>query len=107
MVNIKDLEVADSITQYLNVVRKQYNIEKVFLFGSYVSGKATKESDIDLAIISSSFTGNRFIDNVNLGKLTWKIDTRIEPVAFKPEDFNLNNLIASEIIKTGLEFPLN
>lgn len=107
MVDIKDLEIAGSITKYLKVVKQLYNIEKVFLFGSYVSGNATKESDIDLAIISSSFSGNRFIDNVNLGKLTWKIDTRIEPIAFRPEDFNSNNLIANEIIKTGLEIPLN
>lgn len=107
MVNIYDLEIASSITEYLTVLKKQYNLEKVFLFGSYVSGKATKESDIDLAIISSSFTGNKFIDNVNLGKLTWKIDTRIEPVGFRPEDFNGNNLIANEIINTGIEIPLN
>ncbi len=107
MVEGKNLEIPDSITEYLQAVKKQYNVEKVFLFGSYASGKATNESDIDLAIISSSFTGNKFIDNVNLGKLTWKIDTRIEPIAFRPEDFNLNNLIANEVIKTGLEIPLN
>ncbi len=107
MVNIQDLGIANSITEYLKVVREKYNIERVFLFGSYISGKATKESDIDLAIISSSFTGNRFIDNVNLGKLTWKIDTRIEPIGFRPEDFNINNLIANEILKSGFEIPLN
>lgn len=107
MVKIQDLEIASSIQEYIKAVKKEYNVEKVFLFGSYVSGKATKESDIDLAVVSSSFSGNRFKDNVNLGKLTWKIDTRIEAIAFRPEDFNMDNMLAYEVIKTGLEIPIN
>ena len=107
MADIQNLEISKSIKEYIKAVKEKYTIERVILFGSYISGKANDESDIDLAIISSSFTGNRFIDNVNLGKLTWKIDTRIEPIAFLPEDFNTNNLMANEIIRTGIEVPLN
>jgi predicted nucleotidyltransferase len=107
MVKIQNLEITSPIQEYIKAVKKEYNVEKVFLFGSYVSGKATKESDIDLAVISSSFSGNRFNDNVNVGKLTWEIDTRIEPITFRPEDFNLDSMIACEIIKTGLEIPIN
>ena len=107
MVNFQNSEIAKPIKEYIAAVKEKYRIEKVFLFGSYISGQADKESDIDLAVISPSFTGDRFIDNVNLYKLTWKIDTRIEPVGFRPEDFNSNNLLANEIINTGIEIPIN
>ena len=33
------------------------NISKIILFGSYAKGKATKESDIDILIISNDFKG--------------------------------------------------
>lgn len=107
MANSKNLKITESIQEYINAVKRKFNVEKVFLFGSYISELTNTESDIDLAIISSSFTGNRIIDNSILYKLTWKIDTRIEPIAFRPEDFNSNNLIADEIIKTGVEIPIN
>ncbi len=106
MVDFENLKISDSIKKYIRAAKEKYDIEKVFLFGSYASGKASDESDIDLALIFSSFTGNRFIDNVNLGKLSWKIDTRIEPLGFRPEDFNSESILAEEIINTGIEIPI-
>ena len=58
MVNIDDLEIYQSIKKYLFKVSKHFKIEHAYLFGSYANGKAHKESDIDLAIVSSSFSGN-------------------------------------------------
>lgn len=78
MVNVIDINIQKSIKKYLSVISKQYRIEKAFLYGSHASGKADEDSDIDLAIVSPSFTGNRFVDNVELGRLTWGIDTRID-----------------------------
>lgn len=60
------------------------------------------DSDIDIAIISSSLSGNRFKDNVFLGKLTWKIDTRIEPVGFTPQNFS-ESILGLDIKKSGIE----
>ncbi len=107
MAEIKNIEVANAIKAYINAVKQKFNIEKVYLFGSYLSGSADEESDIDLAIISFSFTGNIIVDNAALSILTWGIDTRIEPIAFKPEHFNSENMIADEIIKTGVEIPID
>jgi len=102
VVNIDDLEIYESIKNYLFKVNKYFKIEHAYLFGSYATGKAHKESDIDLAIVSSSFSGNSFTDNVELGKLTWGIDTRIEPIGFTPQDFD-KLMFAKEIKKFGIE----
>ena len=40
----------DEIKQRVEPVAKKYDIEKVYLFGSYARGDATEESDIDLRI---------------------------------------------------------
>ncbi len=106
MADVKALEIYPSILRYIKTVRKYFEIDSVFLFGSYASGSASSDSDIDLAIVSSSFGKNRFDNNVALGKLTWGIDTRIEPIAFTPQEFE-EQFFAQEIKMKGIEIPIN
>lgn len=106
MVDIKNIEVYKSIINYLEVVKKVYRIQHVYLFGSYANGHASIESDIDLAIVSQSFGTNKFDENVTLGKLTWGIDTRIEPIGFSPEEFQ-SDFFAQEIKRTGIEIQIS
>jgi hypothetical protein len=37
-------------------------VEKVFLLGSYIKGTPRDNSDIDIAVISTAFEGNRYFD---------------------------------------------
>jgi uncharacterized protein len=107
MVNKPNIEILESVNRYLRRVNESFPIAKAFLFGSYAKGTANKDSDIDVAIISNSFSGNSYYDNVETGALTWGIDTRIEVVTFKPENFNDQNLLASEIMTNGIELKIN
>lgn len=74
----------------------------VYLFGSYVRGKPTWESDIDLAVVSKRFTGHPINDFVRLMLLRRGIDSRIEPHPFRPEDFVPENPEAAEVMRTGI-----
>ena len=96
-----DVDVLSSIEKYIEEVKKHYRIDSVILFGSYAKGVNTEDSDIDLAIISRDIK-NEFEAGVTLLKLTWAIDTRIEPHAFSKDDFG-SNPFSTEIMKTGLE----
>ncbi len=102
----RNKEIEKSVYKYLKRIKKQIKIEKAYLFGSYANGNPNEDSDIDIAIISSSFSGNRFKDNVDIGELVWGIDSRIEPIAFRPEDFNNDNLLAAEIMANGVELVI-
>ncbi len=103
---IADKNIITKIKAYISLIKKHFDVEKVYLFGSYADGGMTSDSDIDLAIVSSSFGKNRFNDNVTLGKLTWGIDTRIEPIAFTPKEFE-EQFFAQEIKLKGIEIPVN
>lgn len=71
---------------------------KAYFYGSYAKKSDTKESDIDICIVSSAFGKDYFDENVMLRMLTLKIDSRIEPVAFNPKDLNNKyDSLASEI----------
>jgi predicted nucleotidyltransferase len=96
-----------SVNKFLRAVQKKgIRIDRVFIFGSQVSANTHKYSDIDLAIISKNFKGNKVLDAKPLDELIWDIDARIEPFAFRPEDFNDDDPLASQIIKFGMEIPV-
>jgi len=80
---------------------KNIHINEAFIFGSHTKGTATPYSDIDLALVSSSFSGIRFDDNVKIIKNTPHNFVDIETHPFKPEDFSSDNPFVDEIIKTG------
>ncbi len=41
----------NQIEAYCRVVAREFKPEKIILFGSYASGKPTKDSDVDLVVI--------------------------------------------------------
>ncbi|MEW6189670.1 MAG: nucleotidyltransferase domain-containing protein [Actinomycetota bacterium] len=88
--------MAKASTQTLNIVNtfleevaKEISIKRVIMFGSQVSGKANKWSDIDLAIISDDFKDmSNFERLVFLGKIAWRAKTTaIEALGFTEEEY--------------------
>jgi predicted nucleotidyltransferase len=96
------------IYDYLNDVSSKIKIDKVYLFGSYAKGIHDKDSDLDIAIFSEDFKGQRFVDSVAfLLSLARKYrEICIEPVAFTISDFLEGNPFVKEIYATGKEIEL-
>lgn len=93
----------ETAIKYINFLRKRDpEIKKAYLFGSYAKGNPDLNSDMDIAIIFEDFPDS-FDMQVELMRLRRKFDTRIEPHPFRATDFNLSNPIANEILKTGIE----
>jgi len=99
-----DKETASQIARkYIEFIKKKDpNVKKAYIFGSYIKGTVKEDSDIDLAIIFKNLT-DTFEMQVQLMKLRRKFDTRIEPHAFRESDFQISNPLANEILKTGIE----
>jgi uncharacterized protein len=76
-------------------------IKSAYLFGSVVKGKNTKYSDIDLAIVSDSFTGCRYDDRIKLNPYILKINTSVEIHPFTTKEFKVDNPFAKEIMENG------
>jgi predicted nucleotidyltransferase len=96
--NIKPL-----IKSYMETLEKSgIHIDNAFLFGSYSRGTYNEFSDIDIALVSKSFTGNRIKDRDKIRKHTLSTSSMIEVIPFSIDDFNELNPFAKEIIKTGI-----
>ncbi len=46
-----DQNIIDIVKQYLEIIPRELEITKVYLFGSFAKGTAKEDSDIDIAII--------------------------------------------------------
>jgi len=98
-VNALAVELAKKFIAYLR--SQGIKIDSAYLFGSFARGTEHKWSDIDIAVISSDFSDDSFEESVRLMILSHDVDTRIEPVPFRPERFIDENPLAWEIKKTG------
>lgn len=78
-------------------------VEKAYLFGSHARGHADEGSDIDVAIISRNFSGNRFDHMMFLFDVRRTIDLRLEPIPFHPDDFVKWDPLAGEILRYGIQ----
>lgn len=79
-------------------------ITSAYLYGSYAKGRPHADSDIDVCIISPTFYGKDFFDEmVRLNVLGLKIDSRIEAVPFTPDDLqDKYSSLAAEIRAHGI-----
>ena len=97
-----DVDVIEIVKKYIDEISKKFDIQEVYLFGSYAKGTNNKDSDIDIAVVLKSDT-NSFDIMVELMMLTQDIDLRIEPHPIKKEDFENGNPFVAEIKNTGLK----
>ena len=87
--------------KYIDHVKKSgIPVSAAYLFGSFAKGKAKNYSDIDICVISPVFGKDYFEEMVKLSYLTHKVDDRIEPVPYKPEDLNDRYSTLAHEIKT-------
>lgn len=92
-------------SQYSDVLKKHINVERLILFGSFAKNQQHQDSDIDIAVVSPDFTGDRIEDQLSLMRYRRKVDLRIEPVPFRPQDFIAGDPFVKEIMDTGHVIP--
>ena len=96
-------DILNSINKFIEEIKKHYNITAIILFGSYAKGTETKDSDIDIAVISDDFE-DIYDCMADLMGMTWDIDARIEPHPITTEDYEkISNPFVKEVINTGIK----
>jgi predicted nucleotidyltransferase len=97
----KDI-IIEELKQYISLLRTQnISVIHAYLFGSYAKNRVDEWSDIDVAVVTDRFVGDRFDFRFLLTRLARKIDMDIEPHPYLLTEFNNGNPLAAEILKTG------
>lgn len=102
MANVKNIALGIALKYIKKLIESGITVKKAYLYGSYARESATKDSDIDIAIISPDFTGDRFHDAIFLKRMRTNIDLRIEPLPIKTDDFVKKDPLVSEILSYAI-----
>ena len=81
-------------------------VDMMYLFGSRVGREARADSDIDVAVISPDFRGAAMPIWIQVMRTCFRVDPRIEPVLYAPEEFRDEEPLAWEIKRTGRQIVL-
>ena len=96
----------EKVLRFCRLAGELLPIRKVLLYGSYAKGRATDESDIDVAVVVDEPDHSKRIEiTARLFHCAAQIDPAIEPKCiFRDEYLNHDKAsILSEIINTGIE----
>jgi predicted nucleotidyltransferase len=85
--------------KYANEVCKTLEPKSIILFGSHINGTPNKDSDIDIAVVFSSFKGNWLETAAFLCGLKRRINLDIEPHLM--DDTKDPSGFLEHIMKTG------
>ena len=99
--------IPDNIRHVLNTYLRELKnnnipVQRAILFGSYARGGQQEYSDIDIALVSDIFTGDRIEDKDKIRKVTLSVSSELEVIPFSRKDFQKSNPFVNEIIKTGV-----
>jgi predicted nucleotidyltransferase len=98
--------VKQIINQYISDVRDVLPIDKVYLYGSYASGTAQWDSDVDLCFFSDSFSSQEIMQITGQlfeMKRQYNKYVCLEPNAFPLSELENDNPFVKEILRTGTE----
>ncbi|MDP1689265.1 MAG: nucleotidyltransferase domain-containing protein [bacterium] len=98
-------EIKNTLSKYRERLENSgIPVEHMILFGSYARGKAKKDSDIDICIVSPKLGKDEMAEIGQLNFLHWKLDNRIEAHPVSSKDYKtIATPFISEIQKYGIK----
>jgi len=93
-------EVITKLKKYKKLLSQRMDFDKMILYGSYASGTANENSDVDVTIVVNGLSGDFFSTRPLLWKTRREVDDRIEPVLIDMAHDESGFL--SNIMKTGV-----
>ncbi len=95
------IEAIEKVRKYKLLLKDHFQLDNVYLFGSYAKNTNKEDSDIDVAIVMSNIPEDFFSVNPLLWKIRRQVDDRIEPVLIDKN--NDQSGFLEEIKRSGIE----
>ena len=96
--------VLTTVKKFKNALESiNIRVDQLILFGSQAEGTAREDSDIDLVVISSSFTNKSYWERINiLSDAIYQVFAPIEASAFTPDEWKSKKSLISDYAKNGV-----
>jgi predicted nucleotidyltransferase len=99
-----DKETEKTILEIVDKIKREYQPERIILFGSYAYGTPDRDSDIDMLIVKD--TRERLIDRmVTVSRIVSDPDRLVpfEPIVLTPDELSERLKVGDQFIKKILE----
>ncbi|OQY09720.1 MAG: hypothetical protein B6I28_02460 [Fusobacteriia bacterium 4572_132] len=101
-----DKKIEKEIKRLVNKIKKAKKIKKKYLFGSYAYGVPTKESDIDLCVLSDEKKRKIEILSEIREKIGFSYNHPLDIIVYNPKEFyqraDSKTSMESQILKKGV-----
>ena len=77
----------DKINEFLRILSSKIKLEKVLLFGSTAKHKRRKGSDVDLIVVSKSFSGLNSLERGKMLLEDWSFVEELDLLMYTPDEF--------------------
>ena len=96
--------VLATVKRFKNVLESiNIRVDQLILFGSHAEGSAREDSDIDLVVISSSFSDKSYWERINiLTDAIYQVFAPIEASAFTPDEWQSEKSLIFDYAKNGV-----
>ncbi|MGB5159458.1 nucleotidyltransferase domain-containing protein [Desulfobacterium sp. N47] len=96
--------VLKTITQFKKALESiDIRVEQLILYGSHSVDKAREDSDIDVVVISPSFSDKNYWERIDiLTEAIYKVFAPIEATAFTPEEWKAEKSLIVDYAKNGI-----
>ena len=94
------------LREFAEDISKDYPLEKMILFGSQATGKVTKNSDVDLLLVSKKFQQKKRLDRSPPLYLRWNLHYPVDFICLTPEEFEKKKKqisLVRQAVKEGIE----
>lgn len=95
--------MSNQVQQIIDELVKNYQPEKVILFGSRSGGEIHEDSDVDLVVIKK--TAKRFTDRIEEASSSFKHILPVDVIVYTPKEFTRMSqeswFIRDEVVKKG------
>jgi predicted nucleotidyltransferase len=98
--------VREKVLEFYALAKEALSIKKVLLYGSHAKGRATPDSDIDVAVVVDETDHTKRIEiTTRLFGSAYRVDPAIEPKCIFWDEYQNHDpaSILAEIISTGIE----
>ena len=93
-------EALGLVKRYKEIISRRFDTEpRVLMFGSYSKGYATPDSDIDVAVIVTSYGDRKFEISKGLWRDTRQVSFLIEPVLLAEDRWSP---LYDDVMRTGI-----
>lgn len=96
--------VLETVRQFKKALESiDIRVDQLTLFGSHAVGTARQDSDIDVVVISSSFSDKGYWERIDiLSGTIYKVFAPIEASAFTPEKWKTEKSLIVDYAKNGV-----